>query len=150
MKFTTPLAALMLAVSLAGCATSTGKSVNVTLNATRQNTGQIGNVTLSDWGKETGLSFFVSGVPTGAVLPLRLYSFIYKGSCQQPGAVAYEMNDKVNTERQAVRGWAFTRSAPVAMSELLSGDYSILVRSASTDGNTDLFCGDIPKGTGVK
>lgn len=150
MKFKTPVAALMLTASLLGCTSSSSHGVNVTLNATRQNAGQIGNVTLSDWGKETGLSFFVSGVPNGASLPLRLYSFIYKGSCQQPGAVAYEMNDKVNTERQAVRGWSFSRSAPVALSELVSGGYSIVVRSAATDGNTDLFCGDIAQGTSLK
>jgi hypothetical protein len=123
MKLRNSLTALMVMTSLFGCATSSNQSVSVTLVATRQNTGQIGNVALSDWGKQTGLSFFISGVPTGAVLPLRLYSFINKGSCAKPGPVAYAMNDKVNTERQAVRGWAFSRSAPVELSVLLAGEY---------------------------
>jgi hypothetical protein len=140
----------MVTASLFGCTTSSNHGVSVPLTATRQNTGQIGNVTLTDWDKQTGLSFFVSGVPTGAVLPLRLYSFINKGSCQQPGPVAYAMNDKVNTERQPVRGWTFSRSAPVELSVLLSGEYHIVVRTAATDGNVDIFCGDIKQANTVK
>ena len=143
------LAALMVTASLFGCTTSSNHGVSVPLVATRQNTGQIGNVTLSDWGKETGLSFFISGAPSGASLPLRLFTFINKGSCQQPGPVAYAMNDRVTTERQAIRGWAFSRSAPVALSVLLAGEYSIVVRSAPDSGNIDIFCGDIrQKGLG--
>ena len=143
------LAVLMLTASLFGCTTSSNHGVSVPLVATRQNTGQIGNVTLADWGKETGLSFFISGAPSGASLPLRLFTFINKGSCQQPGPVAYAMNDRVTTERQAIRGWAFSRSAPVALSVLLAGEYSIVVRSAPDSGNIDIFCGDIrQKGLG--
>lgn len=147
MTFRNSLTALMLTASLFGCATSTHQGVNVPLVATRQNAGQIGSATLSDWGKQTGVSFIISGVPSGASLPLRLYAFIYKGSCQQPGPEAYALNDRVTTERQAIRGWTFSRSAPVAMPVLLSGDYSIVVRSAATDGNGDIFCGDIRKPT---
>ncbi|NUU39359.1 hypothetical protein [Pseudomonas sp. C2B4] len=144
------IATLMIAASLYGCTTSSGKSVNVPLQATRQNAGQIGNVALADWDKQTGLSFFISGVPTGAILPLRLYSFINKGTCEQPGPVAYALNDKVNTERQPVRGWAFSRTAPVPLSTLLAGEYSVVVRSAATDGNADLFCGDIKEANSAK
>ncbi|MGH8329380.1 MAG: hypothetical protein ACRER3_15665 [Pseudomonas fluorescens] len=149
MKRSNSLAALMVIVSLFGCTTSPHHGVSVPLIATRQNTGQIGNVTLADWGKETGFSFFISGAPSGSSLPLRLFTFINKGSCQQPGPVAYAMNDRVTTERQAIRGWAFSRSAPVAMPVLLSGEYSIVVRSAPDSGNVDIFCGDIrQKGSG--
>lgn len=143
MKLSIPLAALMISASLFGCATSSSQSVNVPLVATRQNTGQIGSVTLTEWDKKTGLSFFISGVPSGATLPLRIFSFINKGSCEQPGPVAYALNDQVNTQRQPVRGWSFSRSAPVPLSTLLSGDYHILVRSAPDSGNTEIFCGDI-------
>ena len=45
------LAALMVTASLFGCTTSSDHGVSVPLVATRQNTGQIGNVTLADWGK---------------------------------------------------------------------------------------------------
>lgn len=144
------LAALMLTASLYGCTTSTGQSVNVPLNATRQNSGQIGNVVLSPWDTKTGFSFFISGAPSGASLPLRLYSFVYKGSCQQPGPVAFAMNDQVNTERQPIRGWTFSRDAPVALPVLLSEEHSIVVRTAATDGNVDIFCGDIKQGQPVK
>ena len=137
------LVALMVSASLFGCATSSNQSVSVTLVATRQNTGQIGNVALSAWDQQTGLSFFISGVPGGAALPLRLYSFINKGSCQNPGPVAYAMNDRVNTERQPIRGWTFSRSVPVALPVLLSCEYHVVVRTAATDGNVDIFCGDI-------
>ncbi|WP_433740241.1 hypothetical protein [Pseudomonas putida] len=150
MKLRHPMAMLMVATSLYGCATSSGQSVNVPLQATRQNAGQIGTVSLTEWDKQTGLSFFISGIPSGTVLPLRLYSFIYKGTCQQPGAVAYELNDRVNTERQPVRGWSFSRTAPVPLSTLLAGEYSVVVRSAATDGNVDLFCGDIKQASSAK
>lgn len=143
MKFSHSLTALLVVASLFGCASSSSPGANVTLTATRQNSGQIGNVTIADWGKETGFSFFISGAPNGASLPLRLYTFVNKGSCAQPGPVAYAMNDKVNTERQPVRGWAFSRSAPVPMSTLLAGEYYVVVRTAATDGNVDIFCGDI-------
>lgn len=144
------LATLMLIASLVGCTTSADHGVSIPLVATRHNTGQIGNVTLANWDKQTGFSFFISGVPSGASLPLRLYTFINKGSCQQPGPVAYAMNDHVNTERQAIRGWAFSRSAPVAMSVLLSGEYSVVVRSAPDSGNIDIFCADIKQGGSAK
>lgn len=143
MKFSHSLTALLVVASLFGCASSSKPGANVTLTATRQNSGQIGNVTLADWGKDTGFSFFISGAPNGASLPLRLYTFVNKGSCAQPGPVAYAMNDKVNTERQPVRGWAFSRSAPLPLSTLLAGEYYVVVRTAATDGNVDIFCGDI-------
>ncbi|NUT77805.1 hypothetical protein HNO86_22405 [Pseudomonas sp. C1C7] len=151
MKLTTPLAALIISTSLLGCATSSSDSgINVPLTATRHNAGQIGNVTLTDLEQKTGLSFFISGVPNGVLLPLRVQSFIYKGNCQQPGAVAFGMNEQVNTERQPVKGWTFSRIAPVARSELLSGDYSVVVRSTADSGNLDLFCGDIKQANPVK
>ncbi|HEX4551141.1 hypothetical protein [Pseudomonas sp.] len=150
MKLATPLTAILIATALAGCAGSSGSSVNLPLTATRQNTGQIGNVTLSDWGQQTNFSFFISGAPSGASLPLRLYAFVNKGGCQQPGAVAYALNDRVSTERQAIRGWTFSRSAPVPLSQLLSGDYSVVVRTAATDGSVDIFCADLHRSSGAK
>jgi hypothetical protein len=150
MKLRNSLAALLVSATLFGCSTSSKQEASVTLVPTRQNTGQIGNVVLSDWGKETGLSFFISGAPTGASLPLRLYSFINKGTCAHPGPIAYAMNDKVNTEPQPIRGWTFSRSAPVTLSALLSSEHSIVVRTAATDGNVDIFCGDIKQSAPMK
>jgi hypothetical protein len=111
MKLRYSLAALTVAISLYGCTSSSNPGVFVKLDATRQNAGQIGNVT--------------------------------KGSCQQPGPVAYAMNDRVTTERQPIRGWTFSRSAPVGLAELLASEHHIIVRTAATDGNVDIFCGDI-------
>jgi len=60
------------------------------------------------------------------------------------------MNDKVNTQREPIRGWTFSRSAPVQLQTLLSGEYSIVVRTTSVDGNVDIFCGDIKQTAAAK
>lgn len=150
MNVTNQLAVFMVAACICGCTTSSEQVMTVPLLATQRNSGQIANTTLAGRGIQTGFSFIISGVPGGVSLPLRLYTFIYKGSCQQRGPIAFSMNDQVNTERVAVRGWTYSRSAPVAMSELLSGGYSIVVRTAPPDGNVDIFCGDIPQASPVK
>jgi hypothetical protein len=140
------LALSILITSTLGCATSSNHVVTLTLDATRQNTGQIANVTLSSQGTQTGFTFFIGGIPNGTTLPLRLYTFINKGSCQQPGAMAYAMNDRVVTERMArTRTWTYSRTANVMMSELFADEYSIVVRTTPADGNIDIFCGNIKK-----
>jgi hypothetical protein len=150
MNFRYQLAVFMATACTFGCTTSSEHVLTVPLVATQRNLGQIANTILASQGKQTGFSFFVSGVPNGVSLPLRLYTFINKGSCQQPGQVAYALNDQVNTQRAGIRGWTYSRNAPVAMSELLSGGYSIVVRTAPSDGNVDIFCGDIRQGGSVK
>jgi hypothetical protein len=60
------------------------------------------------------------------------------------------MNDQVNTERQPIRGWSFTRGAPIELPVLLSGEYSVVVRTAPDSGSVDIFCGDIKQGSAVK
>ncbi|MNZ31897.1 hypothetical protein D3C78_492130 [compost metagenome] len=128
-----PLALLM--AGLFGCSTASNHSMNLPLAATHRNAGQTGNATLTAEGSQT---------PNGTILPPRIYTFINKGSCQQPGPVAYAMNDKVNTKNEAgSNGWSFYRNAPIATSELLSGQYSIVVRTAPEDGSVDIFCGDV-------
>lgn len=137
-----PLALLM--AGLFGCSTASNHSMNLPLAATHANPGHTGNATLTAEGNKTNFDFFISGVPDGTIVPPRIYTFINKGSCQQPGPVAYPMNDKVNTKNEAgANGWSFYRDAPIAMPELLSGQYSILVRTAPEDGNVDIFCGDV-------
>jgi hypothetical protein len=150
MNFTNQLAVSLAIACIYGCTNSSEQVVTVPLVATQRNPGQIANAILASRGTQTGFSFFISGVPGGVTLPLRLYTFINKDSCQQPGPVAYAMNDQVNTERAAVRGWSYSRSAPVALTELLSGGYSIVVQTAPSDGNVDIFCGDIGQGGAVK
>ena len=136
----------IIITSIVGCATSSNQVVTLTLDATRQNTGQIANVTLSSQDTQTGFTFFIGGVPNGTTLPLRLYTFINKGSCQHPGPMAYAMNDRVDTDRMArTRTWTYSRTANVMMSELFADEYSIVVRTTPADGNIDIFCGNIKK-----
>jgi hypothetical protein len=144
MNHCTPLAAVLVMASLFGCTSSSNHSMNLPLAATHQNMGQIGNTTLTAVGDQTNFDFYISGVPSGTNLPPRIYTFVNKGSCQQPGAVAYAMNDKVNTERNTgTNGWMFYRSAPIKLPDLLAGKYSVLVRTAPEDGNVNIFCGDV-------
>ncbi|CAN7566016.1 MULTISPECIES: hypothetical protein [Pseudomonas] len=143
MNFRCQLIVLLVTTSTLGCTTS-NPVVTLPLAATTRNAGQIANTTLVSQGTQTGFTFFIGGVPDGASLPLRLYTFIYSGSCQQPGPVAYAMNDRIDTERMArARAWTYSRNAPITMPDLLSGKYSIVVRTTPADGNADIFCGDI-------
>ena len=134
----------MIAASLCGCTHSSSQSVNLALTGIHRNAGQIGRVTLTDVNNQTNLNFYITGVPTGTLLPPRVFTFIHKGSCQQPGAVAYALNDQVNTKSNAgTKGWGFYRSAPVPLATLLASPHSIVLRSAPSDGDADIFCGDI-------
>jgi hypothetical protein len=137
-------AALMVTVMMVGCTHSSSQTVTIPLLATPRNTGEIANVTLASQGNETAFTFIISGVPSGTLSPLNLYTSIHKGSCKQPGPVAYTMNDRINTSRISdTRGWTYSRSAPVAMSALFSAEYSVVVTTTPADGNDDIFCGDI-------
>ncbi|MGW8461622.1 hypothetical protein [Pseudomonas sp. CLCA07] len=148
MKFYTPLAALLVTASLFGCTSSSNHSMNLPLAATHANPGKIATTTLTSVGDQTNFDFYITGVPTGTIMPPRIFTFINKGSCQQPGAVAYALNDKVNTEPNAgTGGWTFYRSAPIKMPDLLAGNYSVLLRTSPEDGNTDIFCGNVAQAT---
>ena len=148
MKPCIPLATLLIAATLVGCSSSSKQSMSLPLAATHNNPGHIANTTLTGVGNQTNFDFYISGVPSGTILPPRIYTFVNKGSCQQPGTVAYAMNDKVNVQSAAgAKGWSFYRSAPIAIADMISRKYSIVVRSAPEDGNFDLFCGDVVKTT---
>lgn len=148
MKTCIPLATLLIAASLVGCTSSSKQSMSLPLAATHNNPGHIANTTLTGVGNQTNFDFYITGVPEGTLLPPRIYTFINKGGCQQPGATAFAMNDKVNTESAAgTKGWTFYRSAPIALSELISGKYSVVVRTAPEDGNLDIFCGEVAQAT---
>ena len=143
MNYSIPLTALLVTASLFGCTSSSDHTISVPLKATQKNAGQIANAALNAVDGETNFDFYLSGVPDGTTLPLRIFTFVNKGSCQQPGPVAYDMNDRITTQRAAEAGWTFYRTAPVAVPELLSGKYSIVVRTTPEDGSVDIFCGDI-------
>lgn len=138
------LAVVLITAGLLGCTHSSSQSVNLALQGTGRNAGQVGRVTLTDMGDKTNFNFYITGVPTGTLLPPRLYSFVNQGSCQQPGPVAFAMNDQVNTRSDAgTKGWSFYRSAPISLTQLQAGAHSIVVRSAPSDGDGDIFCGDV-------
>ncbi|MBV7479232.1 hypothetical protein [Pseudomonas sp. PDM31] len=148
MKTCSPLATLFVTAILFGCTSSSNHSMNLPLAATHKNPGHVANTTLTGVGNQTNFDFYVTGVPIGTIMPPRLYTFINKGSCQQPGPAAYAMNDKVDTQSATgASGWSFYRSAPITMPDLLSGNYSVVVRTSPEDGNVDIFCGDIAQAT---
>src|SRR5688500_8768844 len=80
-----PFALLM--ASLLGCSTASNHSMNLPLAATHANVGHSGNAILTAEGNQTNFDFYITGVPNGTILPPRIYTFINKGSCQQPGPV---------------------------------------------------------------
>ena len=147
MNSTPWLAALLTAGMLSACMTSPTNQlvVNIPLNATKQNAGQIAQASLAAQGETTSMSFFIGGVPQGVTRPVRLYTFVYPGSCGQLGpSPAYAMNQTLVTQPVAKRrGWTLSKSAPVALSELRAGGYALVVRTTAADGGVDIFCGDI-------
>ena len=149
MKPCLPLSALLITATLFGCSSSSHhQTMNLPLAATQRNPGHTATTTLTGESNQTNFDFYVTGVPNGTILPPRLYTFINKGSCQQPGPAAFAMNDKVNTEPNAgTGGWTFYRSAPITLPDLISGKYSVVVRTSPEDGSVDIFCGDIAHAT---
>lgn len=149
MKTTRRLTLLLLGLGLAGCTNlepSSDTRVDVQLQASPRNAGRIAQATLSAREAQTDLSAFVSGVPFGTTLPLRLAAFIYPGSCARLGAQpAYALNRTLVTTRIGpVDGWRISRSAPVPLASLRATPHALVLRTAPADGEVDLFCGDIP------
>ncbi|MDH4611736.1 hypothetical protein [Pseudomonas sp. BN102] len=143
------LALVMVAGGLSACASPAGKvdeqRLDVRMTATERNAGEIAQATLVPRGGETGVTLFVSGVPSSVARPVHLYTYIYPGTCAAPGASpAYELNRTVNTYHYS-RGdvWRLSRTAPVALATLRSSSHSIVLRTSPADGNLDIFCGDI-------
>jgi hypothetical protein len=145
------MALLVVAGGISGCSTTTERQsdkqvVNIPLIAGPQNAGEIAQATLAAQGDETGVSFFISGVPIGTTLPVHLYTYIYPGSCEALGAKpAYEMNQTVTTNQMAGKraGWTLSKKVPVALSVLRSNGFAIVVRTSPQDGNLDIYCGNI-------
>jgi hypothetical protein len=139
--------ALMVTVGwVSGCATRPDQIVDVPLTATQYNAGHIAQASLTSAGNETDISLIVSGVPSGTVRPVHLYTYIYPGSCQQLGPQPdYSLNQVVIADFLTTRPppWQMWKRAPVPLSQLRAGAYALVVRAAPMDGNVDLFCGNI-------
>jgi hypothetical protein len=146
-----PLASFL--VLLAGCAgVERGPLVEVTMNATRINAGQVGRATLVAVDDRTQVSVWVSGVPPMLTTrPVHLYTFLYRGSCANPGAApAYSLTANVLAQSPsstaiAPAGGPFTISniVPAPFATVSRGPFALRVFTSPADGNREIFCGDV-------
>lgn len=147
MRVITGVALLLFASILAGCANPpASEHVQVRLVGTAKNAGKTGHATLSSRGELTDLSAFVSGVPYGVTLPVRLFAYLYPGNCDKRGMQpSYALNNIVLTEhRSSADGWRISRIGQVPLATLRTTPHALILRTAPTDGSQDIFCGEIP------
>jgi hypothetical protein len=115
----------------------------IELKASQRNLGELAWASFVPHGDSTAMVLNVSGVPSEFVRPVRLYTYIYRGSCDQLAASpAYALNDVVAPVRRSAP-FTLNKSVPLASTQLRSGGYAVVVRSSPPDGLIDLFCGDI-------
>jgi len=155
-------AGCVLAASLSGCASvdnnATPREVpvrefaTVVLIATPYNAGRVGAAYLLPRGDRTIVRIEASGVPSTVARPIHLYTFIFEGSCVvHAGKPAFALTETVlasslaNPAEIGAFDGALTiaNSAPVSYATLRAKPHAIVVKSAPSDGDQDLFCGDI-------
>jgi hypothetical protein len=151
-------AGCLLAAWLSGCASvdpagrDAGDFATVVLTATPYNAGRIGRAYLVPNGDRTVVRIEASGVPDTVARPIHLYTFIYEGSCiAHAGKPAFALNDTVlassvaNPAGIGAFGGALTISntAPISAAALRAKPYAIVVKTAPSDGDHDLYCGDV-------
>lgn len=140
-------AGLGLAVLLAGCAGPGGSISNdltITLKGTIQNVASLGQASFSREDTKTQLNLYIGGVPTWVTRPVQLQTFIYPGTCANPGAEpAYSLNDVVSTFLTAGSTWQMTKIIPVPLETFRSGKYAVVIRTMPFDRSLDIFCGDL-------
>lgn len=92
------------------------------------------------------MSIFVSGVPFGVTLPVRLFAYVYPGSCAARGTQpSHALNNTVLTEhRGSADGWRLSRIAKVPLATLRTAPHALVLRTSASDGGYEIFCGDIP------
>lgn len=141
------VSATLLTFALSGCTShGGGEHVQMRLTGTAKNAGRIGQATLSPRGELTDVSIFVSGVPFGVTLPVRLFAYVYPGSCAARGEQpSYALNNTVLTEhRGSADGWRLSRIARAPLTKLRAAPHALVLRTAPADGSQDIFCGEIP------
>lgn len=145
MNIVSSLALVVTVGWISSCATAAeNQIVNIPLNATQYNAGHIAQAILVPMGRDTDVSLFIGRTPDWTALPLHVYTYIYPGKCESLGPKpAYEMNQTVTAALMSSPAWQLSKKAPVALSELRSGGYAIVLRASPEDGNFNLFCGNI-------
>jgi hypothetical protein len=131
------------AVAMAAEGGSAGE-FRIELSASSRNQGNVGWALFAPSGDGTSMVLQLSGLPPYLVRPVRLYTYLYRGSCVQlPASAAYDLNEVVVPLRQRAPPFELRKSVPLPPDQLRSGGYSVVVRSSPMDGDIDLFCGDI-------
>lgn len=132
---------------LMGCMGAAGDKelLTIRLKGEQLNASSIAQASLVGRGDVTDITIVIGGVPPGVSKPLQLYAFIYSGACTQLSAEpAYSMNNTTHTN-PTESGWTLSREVPVAIADLVTAPHALVVRTSPTDGNRDIFCGDILK-----
>jgi hypothetical protein len=146
------LLALAVATACAGDGGSAGgQLVQITLNVTTVNAGQVGRASLVAVGDRTEVVVWVSGVPPMlASRPVHLYTFLFPGSCAKPGAEpAYALTAQVLAQSPSTGAisaggpFTVTNVAPLPLATLARGPFALKVFTAPADGRREIFCGDV-------
>lgn len=146
------LAVALMAACAGGGATQRPRLVQVPLEPTSINAGQTGLASLVAVGDKTQVAVWVSGVPPGlSSRPVHLYTFLYPGSCAQPGAQpVYTLTDQVLAQSPTSTGIApaagpftVTNMAPAPLEAIARGPYALRVYTSPADGNREIYCGNV-------
>ena len=129
------------------------RSLQIPLQASRANAGEIGTAILVPQGERTGVIVEISGVPMGTSRPVHLYTFIYAGECAKLSPTpVYALTERVLADSPAAAGrmtatippFRVSNFAPVPLATLQRSSHAIQVRTAPQDGNLAIFCGNVP------
>jgi len=145
------LGMIVVAGAIWGCASAPGAGrsgeFNVRLTAGPENAGQVGEASFAAQGDATNIVLTLSGVPNQVTRPVRLYTYLYEGTCGNLGPKpAYSLNEVVlaaATTSPGGLGFTLNKLAPVPLQKLRSGGYAIAVRTQAPDLDQEMFCGNI-------
>jgi len=144
---------LVIAAALnCGCAQTADNrrsdTVSFVLKADPTSAGETGRAFMTAQGDRTLINLTISGVPPWVARPIQLFAFVYAGSCaKHDAAPAYALNDtvQVNAQNAIDLSGPFTlsKTLPVPMATLRTGEYAIVLRTSPADGNRNILCGDM-------
>ena len=146
------LTSVIAAALICGCAATADNrrsdTVSFVLQADPRNAGETGRGFMTAQGDRTLINLTISGVPPWLARPIQLFTFVYAGSCaKHDAAPAYALNDTVQVNAQSAIGlsgpFTLSKTLPVPMATLRSGEYAMVLRTSPADGNQDIFCGDM-------